>query len=161
MVIDADALNLLSLHEELMEPVREQGAAGREIILTPHAGELARLCRTTIKKVKESPVEIASVLAQKLNCVIVSKDARTLICKNGEPVCLNISGNNGMAVAGSGDVLTGIIAGLLAQGMKAWEAATVGVYLHGLAGDSAADRLGRYGMTASDLADAVAEVTKQ
>ena len=74
-------------------------------------------------------------------------------------MCMNTVGNNGMAVAGSGDVLTGIIAGLLAQGKNAWEAATVGVYLHGLAGDAAAERLGRYGMTACDLADAVAEVT--
>ena len=159
MVIDADGLNLLSQHEEFMELVREQGAAGRELILTPHAGELARLCRITIDKVKESPVEIASGLAKDLHCVIVSKDAWTLICKSGEPVCMNTVGNNGMAVAGSGDVLTGIIAGLLAQGKNAWEAATVGVYLHGLAGDAAAERLGRYGMTACDLADAVAEVT--
>ena len=160
MVIDADGLNLLSQHEELMEQVREQGTAGREMILTPHAGELARLCGITIEKVKESPVEVASGLAQSLNCVIVSKDARTLVCKSGEPVCMNTVGNNGMAVAGSGDVLTGIIAGLMAQGMDAWKAAAVGVYLHGLAGDAAAARLGQYGMTASDLADAVAEVTK-
>ncbi|MBQ8231219.1 MAG: NAD(P)H-hydrate dehydratase [Lachnospiraceae bacterium] len=160
MVIDADGLNLLSRHEELLELMREQGMAGREFVLTPHVGELARLCKTTIDKVKDSLLETSLSLAQKLNCVIVSKDARTLVCKNGEPVCMNTVGNSGMAVAGSGDVLTGIIAGLIAQGVNTWKAATLGVYLHGLAGDVAADRLGRYGMTACDLAEVVAEVTK-
>ena len=159
LVIDADGLNLISMHQELREQVKAQGAAGRSIILTPHAGELARLCKTTIAQVKEAPVEMAVRLAQELNCVIVSKDARTLICSKEGPVCMNTTGNSGMAVAGSGDVLTGILAGLLAQGMTARKAAEVGVYLHGLAGDAAAVRLGAYGMTAVDLAEAVAEVT--
>ncbi len=158
LIIDADGLNLLSAHKELMELVSLQAGEGRIIILTPHVGELARLCGITIAQVKENPVEIAIGLAQKLNCVIVSKDARTYICQNTKPVCMNTTGNSGMAVAGSGDVLTGVIAGLLAQGMEPFAAAAVGAYLHGLAGDLAAARLGERGMTAVDLMKAIAEV---
>ena len=159
MVIDADGLNLLSMHGELMELVSMQAEAGRTIILTPHVGELARLCGITILQVKENPVETAKGLAQKLNCVIVSKDARTLICQRNRMVCMNTTGNSGMAVAGSGDVLTGVIAGLLAQGMEPYAAASVGVYLHGLAGDEAASRVGERGMNATDLMQAVAKVS--
>lgn len=161
LVIDADGLNLLSKYGELMELLCMQARGGRTFILTPHAGELARLCGITIDEVKENPVKIAMGLAQKLNCIIVSKDARTYVCQNKKPVCMNTTGNSGMAVAGSGDVLTGVIAGLLAQGMEPFAAAGVGVYLHGSAGDEAADRLGERGMTAGDLVQAVAEVTKK
>ncbi len=158
LIIDADGLNLLSAHKELMELVSMQAGAGRSIILTPHPGELARLCGITVAEVKENPIKIAMGLAQKLNCVIVSKDARTYICQDKKPVCMNTTGNSGMAVAGSGDVLTGVIAALLAQGMEPFDAAAVGVYLHGSAGDLAAVRFGERGMTAVDLMKAVAEV---
>ncbi len=158
MVIDADGLNLLSKYQELMELVRMQAGAGRTFLLTPHVGELARLCGIGIDQVKEEPVETALRLAENLNCVIVSKDARTYVCQKGKPVCMNTTGNSGMAVAGSGDVLTGIIAGLLAQGMEPFEAAGVGVYLHGRAGEEAASTLGEHGMTAGDLVKAVTKV---
>lgn len=170
LVIDADGLNLLVMHPELMAMVEAQcrGRRGntkeeipkRSIILTPHVGELARLCQKTAAQVKEFLPDEAMGLAKRLNCVIVSKDARTFICQNGHPVCINTTGNSGMATAGSGDVLAGIIAGLLAQGMAAYEAASVGVYLHGLAGDAAAARLGEHGMLAGDLAASVAEVLR-
>lgn len=160
IIIDADGLNLLSRHSELLNLISEKGAAGRTIILTPHVGELARLCHTSIENIKENPLEIAMELARKLHCVIVSKDARTLICQSGKPVCLNTTGNSGMAVAGSGDVLAGIIAGLLAQGMSGFDAASIGVYLHGLAGDAAAARLGNRAMTSWDLIQGIADVTR-
>lgn len=160
LVIDADGLNLLAMHGELMELVSMQAGAGRTIILTPHVGELARLCGITIAQVKENPVDVSMGLAQKLNCVIVSKDARTLVCQSTKPVCMNTTGNSGMAVAGSGDVLTGVIAGLLAQGMEPFAAASVGVYLHGAAGDAAAAGLGERGMTAGDLVQAIPEATR-
>jgi len=151
LVIDADGLNLLALNKELMALVTQQGQRGRSIILTPHVGEMARLCNARIEEIKENPVEKAKMLAETLQCVVVSKDARTLICKSGGPVCMNTTGNSGMAVAGSGDVLTGIIAGLLAQGMETYDAACTGVYLHGLAGEEAAARLGQYAMKSGDL----------
>lgn len=158
IVIDADGLNLLAMHPELMALVEAQD---RTIILTPHVGELARLCGKTAAQVKEFLPDYAMGLAQKLNCVIVSKDARTFVCQSGRPICLNIVGNSGMATAGSGDVLAGVIAGLLAQGMNGFEAAGVGVYLHALAGDAAAARLGQHGLMAGDIAAAVAEVLSQ
>ena len=158
LVIDADGLNLLAQNKELMELAAKQGQRGRHMILTPHAGEMARLCGVTIEQIKEKPVEKVKELARKLHCVVVSKDARTLTCKEGRPVCMNTTGNSGMAVAGSGDVLTGIIAGLLAQGMEDFEAAGVGVYLHGLAGDAAADRFGQHAMKAGDLIQGMTDV---
>ena len=159
LVIDADGLNLLSSHEELMQLVKKQGEEGRTIILTPHVGELARLCGVSISEIKAEPVKIAMELAGKLHCVVVRKDARTLICEAGKPICMNTTGNSGMAAAGSGDVLTGVIAGLLAQGMKGFDAACTGVYLHGLAGDKIASKMGEYAMTSGDLVQGIMEVT--
>ncbi len=161
LVIDADGLNLLALHRELMDLLASQCRDGRKVILTPHVGEIARLCGCTVDAVKEYPVDTAIGLAQKLNCVIVNKDARTLTCQADKPVCLNTTGNSGMAVAGSGDVLTGIIAGLLAQGAAPFSAASVGVYLHGHAGDAAAKAFGERSMTASDIISKVSEVIKK
>lgn len=161
LVIDADGLNLMGRHPELMAIVREQGSQGRTVILTPHVGELSRLTGIAIDHIKENPTVCAVELAQSLNCVIVSKDARTLICCQGQPLCLNTTGNSGMATAGSGDVLTGIIAGLLAQGMNGFEGACVGVYIHGLAGDKAAAVLGKRAMTACDLIQGVIDITKE
>lgn len=160
LVMDADALNLLAAHKELMEEVMKQGAAGRCLILTPHVGELSRLTGKSIKEIKEDPVKIAMELAKRLRCIIVSKDARTLVCCEGEGICMNTTGNSGMSTAGSGDVLTGIITGLLALGMSGFEAASTGVYLHGLAGDYAAKRLGKNGLLAGDIALAIADVLR-
>lgn len=151
LVIDADGLNLLAKYPDLQEEIAVRTAEGRSIIMTPHVAELSRLLGESIKDIKEHPTESAMRLADRLGCVVVSKDARTLICQSDSPVCMNTTGNSGMATAGSGDVLTGIIAGLLAQGMEAFEAASIGGYLHGLAGDVAADKLLEYGVTASSL----------
>ena len=160
LIIDADALNLLGLHPELLEMVKRQGRAGRTIILTPHVGELSRLTGLPIHQIKEDPAQIVLGVAEKLHCIIVSKDARTLICQEGKPICMNVTGNNGMATAGSGDVLTGVIAGMLAQGLPGFVGAYTGVYLHGLAGDYAAGKWGKRAMTASDLIQGMIEVTK-
>lgn len=151
LVIDADGLNLLAASSGLQELAAGQGAQGRPVVLTPHVGELARLCGSSAARCREDLPGCAMELARKLNCVVVCKDARTFTCKPGKPICMNTVGNSGMATAGSGDVLTGIITGLLAQGMDPFEAAGVGVYLHGLAGDAAAGLKGERGMTAGDI----------
>lgn len=149
LVIDADGLNLLAENTELQEELTRQAAAGRKIILTPHMGELSRLMKESIAQLKAHPAESALRLAKRLHCIVAAKDARTVICKENHPICLNTAGNSGMATAGSGDVLTGIIAALLAQGAEPFEAAAVGVYWHAAAGDAAAKDMGEYAVTAS------------
>lgn len=155
LILDADALNILAVRKDLRQEIGRQGREGRSFILTPHLGEMARLLGQTAEELKKIREESVIRLASELNCVIVCKDARTLTCAPGKPVCMNTSGNSGMAAAGSGDVLTGIIAGLAAQGMEVFEAASAGAYLHGRAGDIAAKRLGLHAMTAGNIAEAM------
>ena len=155
LVMDADALNLLAEEngKELAEKLRTQGAEGRIIILTPHVGELSRLLAKTIPECKKELPECGRELAERFHGVAVAKDARTIVCKEQGEFYLNTTGNSGMATAGSGDVLTGVILGLLAQGMNAIDAAVNGVYLHGRAGELAAKLHTEYGVMAGDIAD--------
>jgi len=122
-----------------------------QFVLTPHYGELARLTGKSIAEIKENPVQAASQLAVKYNQTVVLKGAPTVIAAPGGKVWVNTTGNSGMATAGTGDVLAGLIAGLLAQGLSPETAAGLGVYLHGLAGDLAADQKTQYCMLAGDL----------
>lgn len=143
LIIDADGLTILAKNQDLQRQVAEQKK--RSIILTPHPGELARFS-------VNGTAEAGRGLAEKLHCIVAAKDARTRIyAADREDVYMNLTGNSGMATAGSGDVLTGIIGGLAAQKMEAYEAACAGVYLHGLAGDLAADRNTEYGLLATDI----------
>lgn len=151
LLADADALNLLAEHPELRAALAEQGAAGRKVILTPHVGELARLTGQSVSACAEELLSCGIALASELHAVVTAKDARTLICGEGHDVCVNLSGSNGMATAGSGDVLAGITAALLGQGMDAFEAAAVGAYIHGRAGEKAVGKRGEYGCMAGDL----------
>ena len=128
LVVDADGLNLLAKYPELKALLAEAGKNGRDIILTPHVGELARLAGCTVSECKENLWVIADKVAEELHAVVAAKDARTFICAKDAPICLNVSGNSGMATAGSGDVLAGIIGALAAQGMSAYRAASVGAY---------------------------------
>lgn len=155
LVLDADALNLLADDEQLKEQLSEQGKAGRAIILTPHMGELSRLLSVSVADLKEAPWEFGMKLAKQLHSTVVVKDARSFTCKDGYPVCINTKGNSGMAVAGSGDVLCGVIAGLLVQKADCFIAASVGVYLHAMTGDKVALTRGAHGMMASDIADSL------
>ena len=155
LVADADGLNLLSEQRELGRLLWEQGAGGRKIILTPHPGELARLTGKSVRECQSSLPETAMELAAEIHGTVAAKDARTIVCKAGHAVCVNLSGNSGMATAGSGDVLTGIIAALLAQGMEEFEAAAIGVYIHGKAGDRAAGKTGEYACMAGDVAESL------
>lgn len=150
LVIDADGLNLLAENEYLCQLLM-MSATTRDIILTPHVGELSRLTGKSVEELKKDLANAAMELAKELHVTVVAKDANTFICKENHPICVNFLGNSGMATAGSGDVLAGIIAGLLAQGMASWEAACNGVYLHAIAGDMFAVQNGEHALMASDL----------
>lgn len=158
LVIDADGLNLIAGDTQLRELLRTTTAANPAVILTPHVGELARLMELSIPQLKNKLPTYAGRLAEELGITLVAKDAVTLVTGRKGPACVNIRGNSGMATAGSGDVLTGIIAALLGAGMGAFDAASVGVCLHAMAGDLAAAAKGEYGCMAGDIAEATAEV---
>lgn len=152
MVMDADALNLLAKNDALLGKLqfgRRKNDAG--IVLTPHLGEFARLMRAPVSEIKKDLLGTCKAFTKKYDVSLVCKDARTVITKRGKLTYLNSSGNNGMATAGSGDVLTGIIAGLLAQGMSGFEAAVIGAYAHGLAGDYAREHASSYYIMAQDI----------
>ncbi len=149
IVVDADALNLISKNESLKDALKSYVG---EKILTPHMGELSRLTRNEMAYLKENVTDVAKEWSKEYHCNMVCKDARTVVVGwNREMVYLNTSGNSGMATAGSGDVLAGIIAALLAQKEQAFDASCKGVYLHGLTGDEAASVHSEYGVTASRI----------
>lgn len=158
MVIDADGLNLLAQKIKFDFSKDKE----RKIILTPHLGEFARLYGCDIKEAAENITRYPKELADRLGCIVVCKDAATVAASHDREQCyLNSSGNSGMATAGSGDVLAGMITGLLVQKMEALEAAVMGVYLHGTAGDMAADAFGEDGMTATDIIGQIKRLLKK
>jgi hydroxyethylthiazole kinase-like uncharacterized protein yjeF len=143
LLIDADGINLLSANKNLLELLPHK------TIITPHDKELQRL----IGNWKDSfeKIEKIKLLSNNYQLIVVSKGAFTQVHLPSGVICFNSSGNPGMATAGSGDVLTGMIAGLLARGHPAEEAALLGVYLHGLSGDLAVETVGEESLIASDL----------
>lgn len=140
VVLDADGINVIASHKDIL-----RGRTGCTIV-TPHAGEFSRL---TEKPINNREVE-ANMLANKLGVIVVLKGYKTVIT-DGEITYINPTGNPAMAVGGSGDVLAGVITGLLGQGLKPLDAAACGVWLHGAAGDICADEIGQYGMIPSDM----------
>ncbi len=152
LVIDADGLNLLAGDKDLQAYLGQQNRQERDIILTPHLGEFGRLYGCETAACKKHFTQYPRLLAERLGCTIICKDARTIVVRADSQSCyLNITGNAGMATAGSGDVLAGMVTGLLAQGMDGREAAEIGVYLHGLAGDYGAEAVTQDAMTATDI----------
>lgn len=147
LLIDADGINLLSGHIELLRTTKA------DIILTPHPKEMARLIGKTVRYVEENRIETAREFAKKFNCVLVLKGANTIIADKNGNITFNINGNPGMATGGSGDVLSGIIVSLLAQGYSPLDAAKMGVFLHSDAGDKAASLKGERQMLPSDIID--------
>jgi len=142
-VFDADALNALAAFQDWPPP------AGYRV-LTPHPGEFARLLGESREAVQAHRASAAKAFAARRGVILVLKGTQTLIT-NGQQLAVNPSGNPGMATGGTGDVLTGLICALLAQGMSPYDAARLGVFLHGLAGDLAAEELGQISLIASDL----------
>lgn len=145
-MIDADGINLLSRNRELLDRLGEG-----EYVLTPHMKELSRLTGLSVDALKADRKSALDQFVERCRATLVQKDARTLVGGWGRSVYVNRSGNPAMAKAGSGDVLAGMITGLMAQGKDCYDAAVLGVYLHGLAGDAAARELGGYSVLARDL----------
>ncbi len=155
LVIDADALYALSGHTEILRKT------GTLKVLTPHPGEMARLIDRSLKHVQENRTQTALEFARKNGCVVLLKGHRTVVASPQGKVYINKTGNSGMATAGSGDVLTGMIAALLGQGLDGFEAAKFATYWHGKAGDLAAKRNTRAAMIASDIIENIPKALKQ
>ena len=154
LVIDADGINLLAKEPEVLK------GPHTDVILTPHIGEMSRLTGDSPMYLKEERLRIAEDFANEYNVILTLKDSRTVTAVPFGRLYLNLTGNNGMATGGSGDVLSGMIAGLLSQGAGAEIAAALAVYLHGMAGDLAAKEKGASAMLARDLLSMLPEVEK-
>ncbi len=159
VLCDADALNILSGNRELLGK-----RSASCLVVTPHMGEMARLTGRSVTELKEAAVKEAVLFAKKYKCICVMKDARTVVADADGDYYINTSGNDGMAKGGSGDVLSGVIAGLMMCSRAAksrlsdYEAVCLGVYIHGLAGDMAADKCGRYSMLARDMIKCISRI---
>jgi NAD(P)H-hydrate epimerase len=149
MVIDADGLNNLAGHAQILK------AAGGPVVITPHPGEMARLLDTTAQQIQKDRIGAAKNFASTHAVHVVLKGARTVIAHPNGTVYLNPTGNPGMASGGMGDVLTGVIAGLITQGYSPETAARIGVYLHGAAADTLAEKIGPVGFLAGEVMDAI------
>lgn len=147
-VIDGDGIRLCG---QLTDTLTDN------FVLTPHVKEMTYLTGIRVEELKQDILGTTLDTAEQLGCILAQKDARTVV-SDGTECYINLSGNNGMATGGSGDVLAGMIGGLLGQGMEPFAAAKLGVYLHGLSGDAVAERKGYYSLMASDLIEGLAEV---
>ena len=164
IIVDADAMTLIAkkLDQQKVNDLQERLKAltallPEHTILTPHLMELSRLMGISVSEISDNLIDTARQCSYNNNLIYTIKDARTIVTQ-GNLRYVNVSGNHGMATGGSGDVLTGILAGLIAQGMKEYDAACLGVYIHGLAGDIAAEEKGTYSMMASDIVNSIEKV---
>lgn len=154
-VLDADALNIVANHREwLLE-------SSAQIIVTPHLGEMARLCGLSVQEIQKNMIATARTFSDTYHVTCVLKDARTIISLEDGFSYINMSGNHGMATAGAGDVLTGIIGTFLGQKLSPETAAPLGVFVHGMAGDCASRQVGKRGLMASDIVAGIREVLKR
>jgi len=159
IVLDADGLNAFAGHMEFFrQDVRPPGAT----VFTPHPGEMARLTGKTVAGIQASRVETAREFVQQFGVTLVLKGFRTVVASPQGQIQINPTGNPGMATGGTGDVLTGLVAGLLAQfpTHPVGEVATAAVYLHGLAGDVAAEETGQPSLLAGDLLEKIPRAYK-
>lgn len=152
-VIDADAINVLSKSELSSFP--------SDSVITPHPVELSRLINTPVKDIQNDRIKYAKLTAEKFGCCVVLKGNQTVVCTKDLEVFVNTSGNSALAKAGSGDVLTGIISGLMAQAVSVENAAKLGVYLHGLCGELASQDLSLYSVLATDQIDYIPQAIKK
>jgi len=155
IIFDADAINLVARYPYLENYFTEN------IILTPHLAECSRLMEIPVDKIKENLIEAVKQVSEKFGLTCVLKDAATVTARKDGHVFVNTSGSPAMAKGGSGDVLCGVIAGLIGLGMEECEAASMGVFVHGLAGERAAKKIGIHSVLASELADCIGEVINE
>lgn len=144
-ILDADALNVLVGKLSVIKKVKVP------LVMSPHPGEMSRLIKIKVKDIQKNRKAVALDFAKKYNVTVALKGHRTVVVHPKHKVYINKTGNPGMATAGSGDVLTGIIGSFLAQGVTPYEAAKQGVYVHGLAGDLAAKKVGEVSLIAGDI----------
>lgn len=142
VIIDADGINILANHKGEISL--------KNAIITPHPKELSRLLNVPVEEIVTNREKYARITSQTYECITVLKGHNSIVT-NGEKILVNKTGSSALAKAGTGDVLTGIIAGLLAQNMKPFDAAILGTYLHGLSGDYAQNDLTKYSVLASDV----------
>jgi NAD(P)H-hydrate epimerase len=156
MVVDADGLNAFDEKSSLLN------GQGRTLVITPHPGEMARLTGMTIPAIQKDRLNVARNFAREHQLIVVLKGHRTLIAAPDGTAWVNTTGNPGMATGGTGDILTGMVSGLLAQNLqRAFEAVVAAVYLHGLAGDVAKEIKGEHSLIASDLLDGLPEAFRR
>lgn len=155
LLLDADALNCLAGRPELLRKT------ARPAVITPHPGEMGRLCGMSARQVSENAMSVARLFARENRVIVVLKGHRTVVATPEEEVFVNTTGNAGLAKGGSGDVLAGMIAGLLAQGIPPRDAAVCGVWLHGYTADRLAGRISQYSMMARDILSEIPAVLKE
>ena len=156
MVLDADGLNAFAGH------ATELNGKGRSLVITPHPGEMARLLGSTVAAVQRDRINVARKFARAHHVIVVLKGHRTLVADPSGEVWVNTTGNPGMATGGTGDILTGMVAGLVAQNPKRiLEAVVAAVHLHGLAGDVAREQMGEHSLVATDLVRALPEAFRR
>ena len=155
VLLDADALNLIARDTGVLR--QAQG----ELVVTPHLGEMSRLCVESVARIQSRLIETADRFAEEYQVICVLKDQHTITSVPSRRTYLNLSGNAGMATAGSGDVLSGVIGSLMAQGLGAEDAAPLGVFLHGKAGDAVSERCSMRGLRASDLSEGLRLVLRE
>jgi len=155
LLIDGDGLTALCGDLDIIKGRKEP------TVLTPHSGEMSRITNIPVKAIDERKIDVLQNASNDLGAVIVLKGAHSLIGFRGGEVHINLSGNSGMASAGSGDVLTGSIAAMHGLGLSIENAVSTGVFIHGFAGDLAADHKGEDGITAQDLIDYLPHAVKK
>jgi len=155
ILIDADGLNALEGDAAILKNRQVP------IVITPHPGEMARLTGLSIDEIQLNRLDIARRYAIDWGVTVVLKGNKTVVASPGGDAFINITGNAGMATAGSGDILSGIISGFIAQGMRPQSAAVAGVYVHGKAGDRAAETTGQRGLVAGDLLDNLPHILRE
>lgn len=159
LVMDADALNLIAQYPALANLLRQRKAAS---VITPHPAEAARLLAISTEQVQQQRTQVAQQLAQQLHCICVLKGHQSLIADPSGQCWQNPTGNAGLASAGTGDVLTGMIASFIAQGLSAWQASISAVYLHGLAAQACQQQgIAPIGLRASEVAVKVRQLINQ
>jgi hydroxyethylthiazole kinase-like uncharacterized protein yjeF len=154
LLIDGDGITAVA------DDLGRIGRRGAPTILTPHLGEMSRIAKMEISEINKNKIDILQSTAKKLNAIIVLKGAHSLIGYPDGSLFVNVSGNSGMATAGSGDVLTGTIAAMYGLGLALEEAVRIGVFVHGFSGDMAAVDRGEDGITAQDILDYLPEAVK-